>query len=89
MDEKLPSSEPFLLSWGIIEQLRDKKYAIPTIDESIVQLQDSIGGTGSDKSGSRHVWPFVKGFSFSRETEAAEPLARNDQPKTDVQVTKF
>ena len=78
VDEKLPASEPFLLSWGIIEQLRDKKYVTPTIDEAIEDINKIQNSGSNDKS--KNTWPFVGDFS------PLEGVA-NDQPKTDVQVT--
>lgn len=72
VDEKLPASEPFLLSWGIIEQLRDKNYATPSIDQMIDEIRKLSKGHSN--------WPFVPEFSMGQ-----GPL--NDQPKTDVQVT--
>ena len=87
VDEKLPASEPFLLSWGIVEQLRDKKYSVPTIDEAIGDIErlQKIGDGGSSNivggDGSKLAWPFVKDFTLPIEG------VTNDQPKTDVQVT--
>ena len=72
MDDKLPASEPFLLSWGIIEQIRDKDYASPSIDEILEEMKDY--------SSKANTWPFVENEHFTVE-------AINDQPQTDVQVT--
>ena len=83
----MPASEPFLLSWGIVEQLRDKKYSVPTIDEAIGDIErlQKIGDGGASNIGggdeSKLAWPFVKDFTLPIEG------VTNDQPKTDVQVT--
>ena len=62
---------PVLLSWGIIEQVRDKNY-IPTTIENIVEELVKMNRTPSQ-------WPFAEDVSI-------DSKELNDQPKTDVQV---
>lgn len=71
VSDQLPASEPFLLSWGIIEQVKDKDYKVPSIDEAIQGIKNL------DQKDNR--WPYVDNFTPAN--------VLNDQPKTDVQVT--
>lgn len=50
VDDNLPPSEPFLLSWGVIEQLRDKQYVAPSIDD----IREEINKMNQSKK-----WPFI------------------------------
>ena len=65
-------SFPVLLSWGIIEQVRDKNY-IPSTIENIVEELVQTNRTPSQ-------WPFVEDVSI-------DTNELNEQPKTNVQVT--
>ncbi len=71
VSDSLPASEPFLLSWGIIEKLRDKKYRVPPIDEALQEIEAQC----------QNEWPFVA------DLQELSSSAVNEQPKTDVQVT--
>ena len=77
MDDKLPASEPFLLSWGIIEQVRDKDYQVPPIEQILSDIEQKY--TQSHSS----CWPFVENDQASLQIGNVV----NDQPQTDVQVT--
>ena len=63
---------PVLLSWGIIEQVRDKNY-IPSTIENIVEELVKTNRTPSQ-------WPFAEDVSI-------DTNELNEQPKTDAQVT--
>ena len=70
--KNLPPSEPVLLSWGIIEQVRDKSYNVGSIDCILEELHQTNQAITK--------WPFMDGLTI-------EGHEINDQPKTDVQVT--
>lgn len=71
--EGLPPSDPIPMSWGIIEQVREKSDQIPSIDDVIRQVP-------SFADSSKSAWPFIA----SR--QPVDSWAASEQPKTDVQV---
>ena len=73
VSKDLPPSEPVMLSWGIIEQVRNKNYHCQSIDTILKELHDT-------NQPSNAKWPFMDDVTI----DANE---YNDQPKTDVQVT--
>lgn len=74
--DNLPPSEPFLLSWGIIEQVRDKNYKVPSIDS----VREDISSFMIGKPDHHIKWPFTdNGLVLSD--------SGNEQPKTEVQVS--
>ena len=71
--EGLPPSDPIPMSWGIIEQVREKSDRIPSIDDVIRQVPSFADSSNS-------AWPFIA----SR--QPVDSWAASEQPKTDVQV---
>ena len=71
--EGLPPSDPIAMSWGIIEQVREKCDLVPSIDEVIRQVP-------SFADSSKSTWPFIA----SR--QPVDSWVASEQPKTDVQV---
>ncbi len=74
--QDLPLSEPFVMSWGIIEQVRDKSAKIPPIDEII----ENVSGFETCPR-----WPYVIP-NLAGTMDTMEEAVMNEQPKTDVQV---
>ena len=70
--EDVPPSDPVGMSWGTIEQVRDREYDPPPIDKVLSDVEKFKDGCG-DKP-----WPFVGGTIRS--------WTASSQPKTDVQV---
>ena len=82
MDDKLPASEPFLLSWGIIEQVRDKDYQVPPIEQILSEIRQKYSKPHSS------CWPFVEANSSGSQNLVDCLNVVNDfKPQTDVQVT--
>ena len=71
--EGLPPSDPIPMSWGIIEQVREKSDQVPSIDDVIRQVPSF-----ADSSKSR--WPFIA------PRQPVDSWVASEQPKTDVQV---
>ena len=78
--ESLPPSDPIAMSWGIIEQVRERGDHVPPIDEIVRQVPSFAPDSDSGSSSSKSAWPFVA----SRQT--VDSWATSEQPKTDVQV---
>ena len=73
--DSLPPSEPIPMSWGIIEQVRDKQQDYVQKIDQIVRDIPTFGQYDCDKR-----WPYIEGMP----TKIC--WATNEQPKTDVQV---
>ena len=85
--DELPPSDPIPMSWGVIEQVKNKeKYeiteSIEVILESITKLNPWIDEKMKLNGEDEKQWPFIPSPDFPKDM----CWAVNDQPKTDVQV---
>ena len=73
--DTLPPSEPIPMSWGIIEQVREKQVDDQIGIDQIIREIPTFGQYDCEKR-----WPYIE------DIPAKICWATNDQPKTDVQV---
>ena len=74
--EGLPPSDPIAMSWGIIEQVREKCDPVSSIDDIIRRVPSFAADS------SKSTWPFIA----SRQPQPVDSWVASEQPKTDVQV---
>jgi vacuolar protein sorting-associated protein 13B len=77
--DNLPPSDPIAMSWGIIEQVREREESTPA--KTIDDLVREISSYGEEESANSR-WPYI---ATANAANVASWLP-SEQPKTDVQV---